>query len=234
MILIELWNHIAQNWSSQELLPIPELMNASIVVPPFDATLPFLTVGDCSLDSLRKSNQNEKFYHDLRKYIRDIDLALRLGHKAEIIHSDVGPRNIVVIKEENRGILIDWGMAVHIGEASKGGTLLYSSLRMLHARYSGQPYYPNEADDFEALFYTYIDLVVPRLDWKHERLKDLYLQKTNSICLNFEELIQNWKKSYQQVPDAIWNDLTQMHKLLFPTNNYKNIPKMTGLFSEDN
>ena len=74
-ILQKLWVHVAQKAPSQDLLPIPELLelDEAIAVPPYDATLSFLSVGDFSLEDVRQQDKNENYYSNLRKWIRDVD-----------------------------------------------------------------------------------------------------------------------------------------------------------------
>ena len=236
LTLPKIWNY-ATRYTTHKLLPIPEIMNlddeGEITLKPYYATLAFLTVGSFSLEDLRHKDKDENYYKNLQKWIRDVELGLQLAHQARIIHDDVEPGNIVVVEKENRAILIDWDMAVRMQGKSTVGNLFYRSLRRLR-KLKKQPlakYYPVPADDFESLFYTYLDLVVPELDWRLANTKNAFDIKS-SVILRFEECVDEWKSSYPKVPDTIWNDLVKMYQILFPTNNFKDDPEVCGIFVE--
>jgi hypothetical protein len=53
-------------------------------------------------------------------------------HKLGFYHCDVGPQNIIILKDLRTSVLIDWGVAIRKGSSSSGFTPMYASLRILY------------------------------------------------------------------------------------------------------
>lgn len=56
------------------------------------------------------------------RIIRDIALALDYAHKENVIHRDVKPSNIMVLKSDGRAVLTDFGLALSVPEGTMGNT----------------------------------------------------------------------------------------------------------------
>lgn len=56
------------------------------------------------------------------RIIRDIALALDYAHKENVIHRDVKPSNIMVLKGDGRAVLTDFGLALSVPEGTMGNT----------------------------------------------------------------------------------------------------------------
>jgi aurora kinase len=71
----------------------------------------------------------------VRKYIKDVCVAIDLMHRHDIIHRDIKPENVII--HENTIKICDFGWAVHspLLRNTKSGTPLYTPPEMVKDEY---------------------------------------------------------------------------------------------------
>jgi len=150
---------------------------------------------------------------DLLKYIKQINSALKHAHEKKILHLDVSPKNVIISKNDDIAILIDWGIAASIGSTSFGitGTALFCSLGILLSGIQKQEYSVSPKDDFESLFYTFLQLLCgSKLPWTKAK------NKTELYSLKKTAMYELWNSQIQPIiPQQAWTEIERIHKLLF-------------------
>ncbi|XP_052407611.1 uncharacterized protein LOC127952820 [Carassius gibelio] len=74
------------------------------------------------MEYLRQSEQKDRKETTLRRIVKEILLGLQVLHRAEVVHRDIKPRNVLIDKEE-RARLADFGLSRKLEE---GETTMYT------------------------------------------------------------------------------------------------------------
>ena len=59
---------------------------------------------------------------DILKMARDMAAALDYAHKEGVVHRDIKPSNIMILNNDNRSVLTDFGLALSVPEGTMGDT----------------------------------------------------------------------------------------------------------------
>jgi CheY-like chemotaxis protein len=107
--------------------------------------------------------------------LKQVAQGLSVVHAAGVVHRDVKPANVVIEKHTGRAVLVDFGIAMHRGQAAEEGALwgtpAYMAPEQIHG---GSPLTPSV--DLYALACTAFELLVGRRPFEGESTPVLLAQ----------------------------------------------------------
>lgn len=106
--------------------------------------------------------------------------ALEFVHSTQFAHMDVKPANIVIRRDTQKPVLLDFGvstMMLYAHEAKNVGTLEFMSRKLHHGAY------PCRYDDLESLMYTMVWVYRGKLPWSGRKTSpEIAAQKKKFKC----------------------------------------------------
>jgi serine/threonine-protein kinase PknK len=106
------------------------------------------------LDIALGATSGEAVAERVRKLFASVALSLRELHRLGVVHGDLKPANIIVTREDDRAVLIDFGLAHgSLGAAAhvRGGTLAFMTPERQQLLFAGEALPPDPSADVYAL-----------------------------------------------------------------------------------